>query len=155
MTNDRGPSLVGWLDSACRYNRFCHALAALVSPVQNIFLAAHFFTLLVPTAQQPGQAGVLGRLSLCFWSLSPNTHFLFNRFPSLARTFFILTFLLLFCVYRTICFLRSRVEIVNELSQYDTSQYSTVPTYLKINTLSQFFPSEYNAGTRCIVTVSC
>ncbi len=45
---------------------FCPALAGLVSPVQNIiFLTVHFFTLLVPIAQQPGQAGVLGRLSLC------------------------------------------------------------------------------------------
>jgi hypothetical protein len=44
---------------------FCSALAALVSPVHNIiFLTVHFFTLLVPIAQQPGQAGVLGRLSL-------------------------------------------------------------------------------------------
>ncbi len=44
---------------------FCPALAALVSPVQNIiFLTIHFFTLLVPIAQQPGQAVVLGRLSL-------------------------------------------------------------------------------------------
>jgi hypothetical protein len=44
---------------------FYPALAALVSPVQNIiFLTIHFFTLLVPIAQQPGQAGVLGRLSL-------------------------------------------------------------------------------------------
>jgi hypothetical protein len=35
---------------------FCPALAALVSPVQNItFLIAHFFTFLVPIAQQPGQ----------------------------------------------------------------------------------------------------
>jgi hypothetical protein len=48
---------------------FCHALAALVvSPVQNIiFLTIHFSTLLVPIAQQPGQAGVLGRLSLFLW----------------------------------------------------------------------------------------
>jgi hypothetical protein len=44
---------------------FCPALAALVSPVQNIiFNTIHFFTLLVPIAQQPGQAGMLGRLSL-------------------------------------------------------------------------------------------
>jgi hypothetical protein len=45
---------------------FYFALAALVRPVQNIiFLGEHFFTLLVPIAQQPGQAVVLGRLSLC------------------------------------------------------------------------------------------
>jgi hypothetical protein len=44
------------------------ALAALVSPVKNIiFVTVHFFTFLVPIAQQPGQPGVLGRLSLCLW----------------------------------------------------------------------------------------
>jgi hypothetical protein len=45
------------------------AALALVSPVQNIvFLASHFFTLLVLIAQQPvGQAVVLGRLYLCLW----------------------------------------------------------------------------------------
>jgi hypothetical protein len=41
------------------------ALAAPVSPVQNTIFPVHFFTLLVPIAQQPGQAVVLGRLSLC------------------------------------------------------------------------------------------
>jgi hypothetical protein len=44
---------------------FCPALADLVSLVRNItFLTAHFFALLVPIAQQPGQAVVLGHLSL-------------------------------------------------------------------------------------------
>jgi hypothetical protein len=34
---------------------FCTALAALVSPVQNIFPPSHiFFSLFVPIAQQPG-----------------------------------------------------------------------------------------------------
>ncbi len=48
---------------------FCLALAALVSPVQNIiFLTAHFSLYSVPIAQQPGQAGVLGHLSLCLCS---------------------------------------------------------------------------------------
>jgi hypothetical protein len=58
------PWLLSW---ACRANTidFCSALAPLVVPVQNIFfLTAHFFTLLVPIALQPGQAFVLGRLSL-------------------------------------------------------------------------------------------
>ncbi len=42
----------------------------LSSPAQNIiFLIVHFFTLLVPIAQQPGQAVVLGHLSLCLWSV--------------------------------------------------------------------------------------
>jgi hypothetical protein len=40
-------------------------LAALVNPVQNIIcLTAHFFTFIVPIAQQPGQVVVLDRLSL-------------------------------------------------------------------------------------------
>ncbi len=47
---------------------FCPALAALVSPVQNIILlTVLFFTLLVPEVQQPGHVGVLGRLSMCLW----------------------------------------------------------------------------------------
>ncbi len=57
-----------WLVRCARYagtRDFCPALAALVSPEQNIiFLAAHFFTLGVPIAQQPRKAVVLGRLSL-------------------------------------------------------------------------------------------
>ncbi len=44
---------------------FRSALAALVSPVQNIcFLIVHYFNILVPIAQQAGQAVFLGRLSL-------------------------------------------------------------------------------------------
>ncbi len=55
-TYERGPSLV----VRCRYNtRDCWpALAALVGPVQNIFIS------FVPTAQEAGQAVVPGRLSL-------------------------------------------------------------------------------------------
>jgi hypothetical protein len=34
----------------------------------SIFLTAHFFTLFIPIVQYPGQAVVLGRLSLCFWA---------------------------------------------------------------------------------------
>jgi hypothetical protein len=50
------------------------ALAAPVSPVQNIiFLTAHFFTLLVPIAQQTGQEVVMCRLSV---SLVPYTMFI-------------------------------------------------------------------------------
>ncbi len=48
---------------------FCPALSTLVIPVPNIILlTASFFTFLVPIAQQPGKAGVLGRLSLCLWT---------------------------------------------------------------------------------------
>jgi hypothetical protein len=45
---------------------FCPALAALVSPVQNIIFLS---PLLVSVAQKPGQAGVLDRLSLRLCSL--------------------------------------------------------------------------------------
>jgi hypothetical protein len=61
--------VLSWL---VRWNRrastvdICLAFDALISPVENIiFLTVHFFTFLVPIIQQPGQAGVLGRLSLC------------------------------------------------------------------------------------------
>jgi hypothetical protein len=48
---------------------FCSALAALVSPVQNIcFLIVHYFNAFVPLAQQAGQAAVLGRLSSMFYA---------------------------------------------------------------------------------------
>jgi hypothetical protein len=71
--NERGPSLVlGWFRWACPTSTrdFWSALAALVSPVQNIFfLTAHFYYSFVPIARQAGQAAVLGRLSLSFVSL--------------------------------------------------------------------------------------
>jgi hypothetical protein len=58
------PYLVHWARRAGTKD-FYPALSALVRSVQNIcFLAAHFFTLCVPIAHQPGQAVVLGRLSL-------------------------------------------------------------------------------------------
>jgi hypothetical protein len=58
------PWFVRWARGAGTRD-FSPALAALVNLVQNIiFLPAHFFTLLVPIAQQPGPAAVLGRLSL-------------------------------------------------------------------------------------------
>jgi hypothetical protein len=53
------PWLFRW---ACRASTidFCPALAALVSPVQNIiFFAARFFTLLAPIVRQAGQAVVI------------------------------------------------------------------------------------------------
>ncbi len=67
-TYERGPSLVGSLDSSTR--DFCPALAAVVGPVKNIsFLTLHYFTSFVPIAQQAGQAVVPRRLSLnmCLW----------------------------------------------------------------------------------------
>jgi hypothetical protein len=71
------PLLLRWTRHAGTID-FCPALAAPVSPVHNIiFLAVNFFTLLVATAQQPGQSVVLGRLSLCdsyyFISLYPSS----------------------------------------------------------------------------------
>jgi hypothetical protein len=49
---------------------FCSALAALVSPVQDIsYLTAPFFTFLIPIALQPWQSVVQGRLSLCLFSI--------------------------------------------------------------------------------------
>jgi hypothetical protein len=41
-TNERGPFLVGSLGSSCRTRYSYPALAALVSPVQNIFSSPHF-----------------------------------------------------------------------------------------------------------------
>ncbi len=66
------PRLARWARRAGT-REFFPALAALVSPVQNIFLAAHFFPLCVPIAQQPGQAIVPGCLSLylCLWAYLP------------------------------------------------------------------------------------
>jgi hypothetical protein len=58
------PWLIRW---ACCVGTgdFCPALAVLVSSVQNIFfLTVHFFNSFVSTAQQVGQAVVLGRLTL-------------------------------------------------------------------------------------------
>ncbi len=50
------PWLFRWARRASTID-FCPALAALVSPVQNIiFLAKHFFTVLAPIVQQTGQA---------------------------------------------------------------------------------------------------
>jgi hypothetical protein len=40
-TNERGPSLIGSLDSLCRYNRFLYRLGCAVQNI--IFLIAHFF----------------------------------------------------------------------------------------------------------------
>ncbi len=68
--NEVLPWLVRWARRASKKIDSWLALAALVSPVQNIISVSspqHFFTLLVPIAQQPGQAVVLGRRSLCLW----------------------------------------------------------------------------------------
>jgi hypothetical protein len=70
--------LVRWTRRASTRD-FCSVLAALVSPVYNIiFLILHFSTLLVPITQQPGQAGVLGRLSLIMTVVYRSVSFLFH-----------------------------------------------------------------------------
>ncbi len=57
-TFQSGPSLVGSFSLSADTIDFCPALAALVSPVQNIiFLTTHFFTLLVPCAHAATWAG--------------------------------------------------------------------------------------------------
>ncbi len=77
-TNYRGPSLVSSLDSSCRYNRFCPALAALVSPVLNIiFLTFSLYYCLSPAK--------LGRQAcwitcLCEWQTSE------QQFRSITRS---------------------------------------------------------------------
>ncbi len=61
------PWLVRCTRRACTTD-FGPACAALVNQLQNIiFFNVPFFILLVPIAQQPGQAGGLGLLSLSFW----------------------------------------------------------------------------------------
>jgi hypothetical protein len=63
------PWLVCWASHAGTRD-FCPALAALVGSIQNIFfLAVHYSNSFVLIDQQPGQAAVLGRLSLsmCLW----------------------------------------------------------------------------------------
>ncbi len=64
-TNVRGFSLVASLGSSCRYKRFLSCLGCTSRPVHNIFfLPVHYFNAFVSIAQQVGQAGVQGRLSL-------------------------------------------------------------------------------------------
>jgi hypothetical protein len=63
----RGPSLVGSLGLSCRYKRFYAALAALFSPVQNIFSSLYKYIISVyisPSPRKHGHAVVKGGLSL-------------------------------------------------------------------------------------------
>ncbi len=69
-TNVRESSMFVLLARRASTRDFYPALAALVSPAQNIFfLTAHFFNICVPIAHQPGQAVGPGLLSLnmCLW----------------------------------------------------------------------------------------
>jgi hypothetical protein len=64
-TNERSPSLVGSLDSLCRYKRFLSWLLLSAQYKKIIFLfAVHYFTSFVPIAQQAEQIVVPGHLSL-------------------------------------------------------------------------------------------
>jgi hypothetical protein len=66
-TKERGPSLVGSLDSLCSYNRFLPCLGCFSQPSTKYKIPHRtLFTILVPIAQT-GPAAVLGRLSLCLW----------------------------------------------------------------------------------------
>jgi hypothetical protein len=72
-TNERDPSLVGFVGLFMPVQEICSALAALLGPVQNIFfLTLHYFDFYVLIAQQAGQATMLGRLplSMCLWLLA-------------------------------------------------------------------------------------
>jgi hypothetical protein len=77
-TNEGGPSLIGSFCSSCIYERFLSCLAALVSPVKNVFLlTVHYFTLCLSIAKQPGQAVVCRTacLLICVFGLQPlDTH---------------------------------------------------------------------------------
>ncbi len=79
--SDRGPSLVGSLRAPppAGTRDFGPTLAALVSPVQNIFSSTHTISIhLSPFAQQAGQTVVPRRLSinmyLCGEVISPKIY---------------------------------------------------------------------------------
>ncbi len=57
------------LASSCRYNRFLSWLGCCSQPSTILFSSPRTFSLWVDIAQQPGQAVVLGRRSLC-WTTS-------------------------------------------------------------------------------------
>ncbi len=59
-------SFLGWfVGLVVSVQEFFFYLGCCSVPVQNIFfLTVHYFSALVPTAKQAGQAAVLGRLSL-------------------------------------------------------------------------------------------
>ncbi len=71
--------LVRWARHAGTID-FCPALAVLVCPVKNfICLTAHFFTLLVPIAQQPGQGSRAGSPVSVSLDILMNSSFLSHR----------------------------------------------------------------------------
>jgi hypothetical protein len=62
--------LVGSLGLSCRNKRFLFCLGCSSRPsTKYFFLTLLYFNFIVPIAQQAGQAGLLGRLSLrmCLW----------------------------------------------------------------------------------------
>ncbi len=63
-TNERGPSLVGYLGLACRYKRFLFCLGCFSRPSTKYFSSPHTISIpLPPFDQQAGQAAELGHLS--------------------------------------------------------------------------------------------
>jgi hypothetical protein len=87
-TNERGPWLVGTLGSSYRYKRLFPALAALVSPVLNIFprRTVHCFILCVSIPSNSN----LGRQSCrdaCLWRYGTGTPYFAAEhfFPDILR----------------------------------------------------------------------
>ncbi len=76
-TNDRDPSLVGSFGLVLLVQRFLSYLGCSSQHSTKYFFPRHrlfyFFTLHRLNSLQPGQAGVLGRLSLCLWYQLYNT----------------------------------------------------------------------------------
>ncbi len=68
-TYERGPYLIGALNSSCRYNRFLSCLGCSSRPSTKYYIASliHYFALFVPITQQTRQAVMPGRLSLNMW----------------------------------------------------------------------------------------
>ncbi len=115
--NNKGPSLVGPLDSSCRYNRSLSCLGCSSQPnTKYYFPRRTFFTFLLPFAQQIGEAGVLGRLSLCLW---------FRPFYKLMRNFSI-----------SLCCFRPKLS---EKSNFRTVTYSTLPIVFNISSALHSF----------------
>jgi hypothetical protein len=82
ITNERGPSLVGFLGLSCRFKRFLFFLGCSSEPsTKYFFLTIYYFNYFVPITQQVGQAAVLGRLSLSMCAALLRAGF-FHRTPA-------------------------------------------------------------------------
>jgi hypothetical protein len=68
VNGDIGLSMVGSLGLSCRYKRFLFSLGCSSRlSTKYFFLTIRYFNSFVPIAQQPGQAVVLGILSLSLY----------------------------------------------------------------------------------------